>query len=359
LALGLIGLAQFLPMALLTLVVGHVVDRYDRSLIARLCQACAGVTLVTLALAASTGRLGVAGIFTAVVVIGAARSFEHPTLATLLPAIVKPGDLPRATAWSASANQTATIIGPSVGGLLYGLGPHVAYAAAAFAYVCAGLLLSRLRVSRKPGPREPMTLTSIFSGIAFIRANKAVLGAISLDLFAVLLGGATALLPIYARDILHTGPLGLGVLRSAPALGALTASLVLTRHPLRRHVGGKMFAGVVVFGLATVVFGLSTSFALSLTALAILGAADVVSVVVRFSLVQLRTPDAMRGRVSAVNSLFIGTSNQLGEFESGLTAALFGVVPAVMLGGFGTLAVAALWIYLFPELRRVDRLDVA
>ena len=289
--------------------------------------------------------------------IGAARAFEHPTLATLLPALVEPSALPRATARTASANQIATIIGPSIGGLLYGIGPEAAYGAAGIAYLCASLFLARLAMASAPRLREKTTLATVLSGISFIRSERAMLGAISLDLFAVLLGGATALLPVYARDILHTSPLGLGMLRSAPAVGALTASLIVARHPFRKRAGAKMFSGVVVFGLATIVFGLSTSFIVSLLALATLGAADLVSVVVRFTLVQLRTPDAMRGRVTAVNSLFIGTSNQLGEFESGFTAALFGTVPSVLIGGLGTLAVAFLWMRLFPRLLRVDRLD--
>jgi MFS family permease len=357
LALGLVGLTQFLPMLALTLLVGVVADRHDRRLIARLCQGLMGVVLLALAIASFANHVGVIGIFAAVFMIGAARAFEHPTLATLLPALVAPAAMPRATARSASANQVATIIGPSLGGLLYGVGPEAAYGAAGLAYLGASLSLALLASRSAPRLREKPTLASVLSGIAFIRSERAMLGAISLDLFAVLLGGATALLPVYARDILHTSPLGLGVLRSAPAVGALTASLIVARHPFRERAGAKMFAGVFVFGAATIVFGLSTSFILSLAALATLGAADVVSVVIRFTLVQLRTPDAMRGRVTAVNSLFIGTSNQLGEFESGFTAALFGTVPAVLIGGIGTLAVALLWIRLFPELWRADRLD--
>ncbi len=357
LALGLVGLTQFLPMLALTLLVGVVADRHDRRSIARICQGLMGVVLLMLAVASLTGHLAVIGIFAAVFMIGAARAFEHPTLATLLPALVEPAFLSRATARSASANQIATIIGPSLGGLLYGFGPEAAYGAAGLAYLCASLSLAQLVTTSAPRLREKTTLASVLSGIAFIRSERAMFGAISLDLFAVLLGGATALLPVYARDILHTSPLGLGLLRSAPAVGALVASLIVARHPFRRHAGAMMFAGVLVFGCATMVFGLSTSFPISLLALATLGAADLVSVVIRFTLVQLRTPDAMRGRVSAVNSLFIGTSNQLGEFESGFTAALFGTVPAVLIGGLGTLAVALLWMRLFPELRTVDRLE--
>ena len=357
LALGLVGLAQFLPMLALTLLVGVAADRYDRRLIARHCQSVMGAVLIALAVASFSGRLSVLGVFAAVFCVGAARAFEHPALATLVPALVEPAALPRATAYSATANQIATIIGPSLGGLLYALGPEAAYGAAGIAYLGASLCLARLPKASASRPRERMTLASVLSGIAFIRSERAMLGAISLDLFAVLLGGATALLPIYARDILHVSPLGLGILRSAPALGALASSLIVARNPLGQRAGAKMFAGVFVFGCATIVFGLSTSFVVSLIALATLGAADVVSVVIRFTLVQLRTPDAMRGRVTAVNSLFIGTSNQLGEFESGLTAAIFGTVPAVLIGGVGTLAVALLWIRLFPELWRVDRLD--
>jgi MFS family permease len=357
LALGLVGLAQFLPMLALTLVVGFVADRQDRRLIARSCQTIMGAVLLVLAATSFSGHLGVLGIFAAVTMIGAARAFEHPTLATLLPALVEPASLSRATARSASANQIATILGPSLGGLLYAFGPEAAYGAAGLAYLLASLLLARLVTKSAPRLREKTTLASVLSGIAFIRSERAMLGAISLDLFAVLLGGATALLPVYARDILHTSPLGLGMLRSAPAVGALAASLIVARYPFRHRTGAKMFAGVFVFGFATIVFGLSTSFVVSLLALVALGSADLVSVVIRFTLVQLRTPDAMRGRVTAVNSLFIGTSNQLGEFESGLTAALFGTVPAVLIGGVGTIAVALAWMRLFPELWRADQLD--
>jgi len=354
--LGLIGLAQFLPIALLTLPVGHVADRYDRRLIVASCQLVEGAAGVLLALGTAAGWLGVDGIFAIVTLIGAARAFEAPTLSALMPGLVEESRLQQASAWSASASQTATIIGPALGGIFYAVAASVPFALAAFLFLLASALVALIRVSRRPAGRAPATLRSVLSGIAFIWKHPAVLGAISLDLFAVLLGGATALLPIYARDILHTGSWGLGMLRAAPAAGALAMSLVLARTPLRRRAGPKMFAAVVVFGVATIVFGVSRSLPLSIAALLVLGAADVVSVVIRFALVQLRTPDDMRGRVSAVNMLFIGTSNQLGEFESGTTAALLGTVPATVLGGVATIVVALLWMRLFPSLRDVDEL---
>ncbi len=354
--LGLVGLAQFLPIVLLTLVVGHVADRYDRRRIVGACQVAECATSTALALGTATGWIGVHGIFGLVTVLGAARAFESPTLAALMPGLVGEARLQQASAWSASANQTATILGPACGGLLYAVGAPVPFALAAGLFLVAAAAVALIQLERPVAVREPATLRSALSGLHFIWTHPAVLGAISLDLFAVLLGGATALLPIYARDILHTGSWGLGVLRAAPAVGALTMSVLLARRPLRRRAGRLMFGAVVVFGLATVVFAVSHSLPVSLAALALLGAADVVSVVVRFALVQMRTPDAMRGRVSAVNMLFIGTSNQLGEFESGMTAALFGVVPATLLGGLATIGVALLWMRLFPALRDVDEI---
>ena len=359
LELGLIGLMQFLPMLVLTIPAGHVADRYDRRRIVRVCQAVEALAAAALALGSAEGSLGAHVIFAAVAVIGAARTFESPTVSALLPGVVPAESLPSALALSASSVQTATILGPAVGGALYIAGPALAYAAVAAVFALASLLIGGIRLERAPPPREPPSLASLLSGFTYIRDHSIVLGAISLDLFAVLLGGATALLPVYAQDILHTTPVGLGVLRTAPAVGALLTSVVLVRHPLAHRAGVKMFLAVGLFGLATVAFGLSTSFPLSLLALAVLGASDVLSMVVRSSLVQLQTPDGMRGRVSAVNSMFVGTSNQLGEFESGLTAWLFGTVPAVVLGGLGTVAVALLWSRLFPALRDVDDLAKA
>ena len=354
--LGLVGLAQFLPMFLLTLAVGHVADRYDRRLIARLCQTVEAVAAGGLAIGSATGWLSRDSLLALVAVTGAARAFEGPIMQAIVPGLVPGPLLPRAYALSASATQTATILGPTLGGFLYVAGPSAVYGSASGLFLAAHLCMAAIRMRWEPPPREPVSLRTLFAGIAFIRSRPAILGAISLDLFAVLLGGATALLPIYARDILRTGPWGLGFLRSAPALGALSMSLLLARYPLTRRVGRIMFGAVALFGIATIVFGLSTVFLLSLGTLVILGASDVISVVIRNSLVQIETPDEMRGRVSAVHLLFIGTSNQLGEFESGVTAALFGTVPAVVLGGAGTLLVAALWMRLFPALREIETL---
>ncbi len=351
--LGLVGLAQFAPMVLLTLIVGQVADRCDRRLVALACQMVKTAAAATLALGSAGGWQSKASILGLVVMIGAARAFENPTMSAMVPEVVPRTHLARGMAWIMSANQTAQIVGPALGGLLYALGADAAFWASAGLFALAGALVAAIRRERAARAREPLSLEAVFSGVAFIWSRRVLLGVMSLDLFAVLLGGAAALLPIYARDILDAGPSGLGLLRSAPAVGALVTSVVLARHPIERGVGRVLFRAVIVFGGATVVFGVSTSFALSLLALAVLGAADVVSVVIRFSLVQLRTPDAMRGRVSAVHSLFTGTSNELGAFESGVAAALLGAVPAVLIGGAGTIAVAVLWMVLFPEIRRL------
>ena len=355
--LGLVGLVQFLPMMILTLVVGHVADRYDRRRIVSICQMIGGLSAAALAVGTIGGWLDRTAIFILVAISASARAFEWPTVAALLPTLVPRDTLPRATAWAATANQLAQIGGPALGGVLYAIEPGAAFATPLVLYLLAAVLTSRIAGTAPARPVATPTLASVFSGFAFIRSRRLLLGVLSLDLFAVLFGGAVALLPIYARDILLTGPWGLGLLRAAPALGALCMSTALMRFPLTSGIGTKLFVAVGVFGAATVVFGLSRSLPLSLAALFVLGAADVVSVIIRFSLVQLQTPDEMRGRVSAVNALFIGTSNQLGEFESGAVAALVGVVPSVVIGGCGTLAVAAIWMWLFPELRRVQRLD--
>lgn len=352
--LGLVGLAQFLPMFLLTLIVGHVADRYDRLSILRVCRLVQGAGALALAAASYSGSLGKEGILAVVLVIGAARAFETPTQAALMPGLVPGALFSRAVAWATSLTQTAFIVGPALGGLFYAAGVTLVYGIITSLWLASGLLVSLIRMERKIVKPEPVSLRSLFAGIAFIRSRPAIFGAISLDLFAVLLGGATALLPVYAQHILAVGPAGLGLLRSAPAAGALLMSLFLARYPLMRRMGGTMFTAVFVFGAATVVFALSSSFPLSLVSLATLGAVDVISVVIRQSLVQMETPDAMRGRVSAVNSMFVGTSNQLGEFESGVTAAWFGAVPAVLIGGIGTMIVAAIWMRLFPALARFD-----
>ena len=355
--LGLVGLAQFLPMFLLTLMVGQVADRYDRRNIALICQVIEGLSAGVLALASYGGWQSKESILLIIFIIGAARAFEGPTLHALLPTLVPVQLFPQAAAWSSSAMQTATIVGPALGGFLYAAGPTAVYLMTCAAFLSAGLFMSLIRIKRMPLKHEPVSLRSVFAGIAFIWSRREILGAISLDLCAVLLGGATALLPIYAHDILATGPLGLGLLRSAPAVGALMMSVYLARRPLRHRVGKSMFRAVAIFGVATILFAVSTSFLFSFAMLVILGASDVISVVIRQSLVQIRTPDAMRGRVSAVNSMFIGTSNQLGEFESGVTAALFGTVPAVLIGGIGTIMVVIIWKRLFPQLEAVDTLD--
>ena len=356
-ALGLVGLCQFFPIVALTFAVGHVADRFDRQRIVAICQAVNAITLGVLAMAAAGEWLSVPTLFGAVAVLGASRAFEHPTLSALLSNIVEPGQLPRAVALSSSAMQAATIAGPSLGGLLYAFAPQVPLAVGCALDALALCATLTLRVRRSASAREATTLRSVFSGLEFIWQRPVILGAISLDLFAVLLGGVTALLPVFARDILHTGPWGLGLLRSAPACGALAMAIVLSRAGLRRRVGPKMFAAVVGFGLATIVFSLSSNLVLSLVALVALGATDTISVVVRTSLVQLSTPNEMRGRVNAVNSLFIGTSNQLGEFESGMLAGLIGAVGSGVVGGIGTVAVAALWWATFPALRRADALS--
>ncbi len=354
-ALGLVGLFQFLPMLVLTFLIGHVADRYDRRRIVIICQLVEGLTLFYLALGTWSGWLTVVEIYVAAAVIGGARAFEAPTLSAILPAVLPANLLPRGLAVSSSAMQTATIIGPSIGGIAYAVSPFLAFGFAAASLCCAALAMSRIRLERSVPGRQPLTLETLFAGIGFIRSKPVVLGTISLDLFAVLLGGVTALLPIFASDVLHTGPTGLGALRSAPAIGGLAMSVFLARIEMRSAIGLKMFAAVIAFGIATIVFAVSTNILISCAALVCLGAADNVSVVIRNSLVLLSTPDEMRGRVNAVNALFIGTSNQLGEFESGMVAGLVGAVPAAVLGGIGTVLVALLWMRLFPALRRADR----
>jgi MFS family permease len=360
--LGLVGLVQFIPTAILVFAAGHVADRYDRRRVAQFSQLTAAVAAAFLAWGSFAGWITVQQIFAAVAVFGAAIAFESPAAAAILPGVVPEGTLQRAAALSTGAFQTASICGPALGGLIYALGPGVPYALMAVLWFVSALLNSAIKldrpvVARKQSVIRPSVLGDLFAGVGFVRRNPAILGSISLDLFAVLLGGATALLPIYARDILQTGPWGLGVLRGAPAVGALLMAAVLTRHPINHRVGLRMFQAVIVFGVATVVFAFSRSIWLSLLALAVLGAADMVSMVIRIALVQIRTPDEMRGRVGAVNYLFVNASYQLGEFESGIAAFLLGVVPAAALGGIGTIIVALLWMKLFPSLRDVDRLE--
>ena len=355
--LGMVGLVQFVPTAVLVFAAGHAADRYDRKRVAQVCQIVEGLTAALLAWGSFAGWLNVQEIFAAVAVFGTATAFESPAAAALLPRVVPEGMLQKGTSLSSGGFQAAMICAPALGGLAYAVSPGTPYAVMAVFWLIAAILDGTIKLDQPVTAKEPPTLAALFAGVGFVRHNPAILGTISLDLFAVLLGGATALLPIYARDILHTGPWGLGVLRSAPAVGALLMTAVLARHTLTRRVGIRMFQAVIVFGLATVVFAVSHLIWLSIAALIIMGAADTVSVVIRSSLVQLRTPDEMRGRVGAVNFLFINASSQLGEFESGLTAALLGAVPAAALGGVGTVLVALLWMKLFPTLRDVERLE--
>jgi MFS family permease len=355
--LGLVGLAQFVPMALLTFAAGHASDRYQRKHVLQWCQVTEAAAAAFLAWGTFAGWLSVGEIFAAVVVFGVARAFGSPASAAMLAGVVPEGLFQKGTAVASGAFQAATIAGPALGGFAYAVAPVLPYAAMTVLWVVASIANGAIRMDRPVAPKEPPSWGALFAGVDFVRRNPTILGTISLDLFAVLLGGATALLPIYARDILHTGPWGLGYLRAAPAVGALLMTVLLARRSLSRRVGMRMFQAVILFGLATIVFGLSRWFWASLLALFVMGAADTVSVVIRLSLVQLQTPDAMRGRVSAVNFLFINASNNLGEFESGFTAALLGAVPAAVLGGVGSVVVALLWMRLFPTLRDVERLE--
>lgn len=356
LALGLTGLAQFLPGILLFLVSGHAADRWDRRRLVLFCYLSLTVGSASLLALELQGLHSAYPIYAVLVWLGVARAFNGPATRALLPQLLPAEHFPSAVAWDASAFQMATILGPSVGGVLYAIfgGPSVLYGAAAAAQVAAMFFMFGVRVRRSPGPREPLSLAVALAGLRYIWRQKVVLGSISLDMFAVLLGGAVALLPVYAREILRTGPWGLGLLRSAPGIGAAAMAVVLAQRPLRRRAGAIMLWCVAGFGACTIVFALSRSLPMSLAALVLVGATDMVSVVVRGTLVQLTTPDEMRGRVNAVELMFIGASNQLGQFESGLTAQWFGTVPAVVLGGVGALLVTALWAWVFPEVRRAD-----
>lgn len=355
--LGFVGLAQFLPAFALALIAGHIADRFDRRRILAVCLTLQLVCSSMLIAFALSGMRQVWPIYAVLVLFGTARAFSAPATQSLLPNLVPTTALGSAFGWNASGFQSMTIAGPALGGLIYGFGATSVYAASgALSLVAIAATLS-MRARLVAAERREMDWETLVAGIRFIRARREILGAISLDLFAVLFGGATALLPVYARDILDVGPIGLGLLRSAPAAGAVVVGIILAHRSLGRQAGRTMFACVAVFGLATVAFGLSTNFFVSLAALATLGAADMVSVFVRQNLVQRATPDAMRGRVNAVNFLFVGASNELGEMESGLTAAWMGSMPAVVAGGIGALAVMALWCWWFPELRAVDRLE--
>ena len=350
LSLGLVGLAHFGAQFLFTLPAGHVADRYDRRRFAALCQWIQCIVALTLAAGNMAGWINSEIIYASVVLTGMAQTFQNPAMRSLLPSLVGIELLPRCIAFHAAAKKTAVIVGPALGGLVYLWGASTVYISSAVFYVVAGFIIIGIRSTFIRRNHDAVSLQYVFGGLHYIFNKPIILGAISLDLFATLLGGAVALLPIYARDILQTGPLGLGLLRSAPALGGVLASLYLMRSPLTHSVGKILFISVAAFGVTTVAFGLSTSLPLSLLVLVVMGAADMVSMVIRSSLVQLETPEDMRGRVSAVHSLFTGTSNHLGQFESGATAAWWGTVPSVVIGGIGTLVVVGLWLRWFPDL---------
>jgi MFS family permease len=355
--LGLIGLSQFLPFVAFILPAGHIADSHDRRRIVTACYALECGCAIALLVIALRGLESALPVFAVMTLFGIARAFQMPTGQALLPNLVPREQFGTAVAINSSTWQIATIAGPALGGVVYLAGAPVVYATVAVLLALAVSMTLGLRAGGDSGrEREAASLAALLSGLRFVRTRRTVLGAISLDLFAVLFGGATALLPVYASDVLHAGPDGLGWLRTAPGIGAAVCGVVLGLWPITRRVGRRMFAGVAVFGAATVVFGLSTSFWLSFAALIAMGAGDMVSIYIRHLLVQLETPDAIRGRVSAVNAVFIGASNELGEFESGVTAAWWGAVPAVIVGGVATLGVAALWSRLFPELAGMDRL---
>jgi MFS family permease len=360
LALGLVGLASFLPTAALVLVTGLVADRYDRRRVLLTAYGAMALVAFGLWLQADARAPRLWPIYMLVIGFGAARAFGNPAGQALVPSLVPPEDFGNAVAWNSSSLQFATISGPALGGILFALDTTAPFLVAAFCFASAALLLALVRPRGASAPREPVTWNRLLAGLGFIRAKRVVLGAISLDLFAVLFGGATALMPIFARDVFEVGPTGLGMMRSMPAVGALLMALTLAHSSLLAHrVGLRMLGAVAVFGLATIGFGLSRSFPLTLILLAVIGAADMVSVVVRQTLVQAETPDELRGRVSAVNTLFIGASNELGEFEAGTLAWLVGATPAGVIGGACTIGIAALWARWFPELRGRDQLVAA
>ena len=355
--LGLVGLSQFLPFVLLVLPAGHVADRLDRRRILAACFALECLCALLLLAFAARGLDSARPVFAVMVLFGVARAFAMPTGQALLPNLVTRAHFGTAVALNTSTWQVSTIAGPALGGLVYLSGATTVYATVAVLLALAVAMVLRIRGGGvvESRPVEEPGWRTLLSGLRFVRSRRLVLGAISLDLFAVLFGGATALLPVYAADVLHAGPTGLGWLRTAPGIGAAACGAVLGLAPITRHVGRWMFAGVVVYGCATLLFATSTLFWLSLVALVVMGAGDMVSVYIRHLLVQLETPDEIRGRVSAVNAVFIGASNELGEFESGLTASWWGAVPAVIVGGIATLGVAGIWSRLFPELWKLDR----
>ena len=359
--LGYVGLAQFLPGILLFPVSGHASDRFERRHVLSACYAGFAVCFALLLTLAQRSVHSVTSIYAVLILLGVVRSFNGTASRSILPQLVPEEHFPNAVAWNATTFQAATILGPSFGGILYAAfrGPSIVYAAATLTAIGALISTFRIKPELTARRREPMTFKTAFAGLHYIWREKLILGAISLDLFAVLLGGAVALLPVYAREILHTGPWGLGLLRTAPGVGAAVMAVALAHRPLRGRSGPTLLWSVAGFGVFTIIFGVSRSLVLSLIALFLLGASDMISVIIRATLVQLGTPDAMRGRVTAVDMIFIGASNEFGQFESGLTAQWFGTVPAVVLGGIGTLVVIAIWAWRFPELRNAGELLAA
>lgn len=352
--LGLIGLVQFVPGFGLFLITGHAADRYDRRSITCAAQIVEALAVSILASATASGRLTSGLLFTMAFCVGSARAFEQPSLQSVLPNIVSANVLPRAIAASNSAAQTAIVVGPAIGGILISLSPTSVFAVCAILWFSSGVVMRSIAMERATTTRAPVDIKTLFSGLDFIFRHKVVLGAILVDLFAVLLGNATAILPIFARDIFQSGPLSFGTLRAAPAAGALVMALALTRWPVSRHVGHILFATIALFGIGTILLALAPNLLFAMAALLVVGATDTVSVVIRQTMVQLHTPDEMRGRVYAVNSMFTTTSNQLGDFRAGATAALFGTIPSVLIGGLSTLAVVLISIGIFRELFATD-----
>jgi MFS family permease len=358
--LGLVGLAQFLPSILLFLVSGHVADRFNRRNLLILCNVGFATCFALLLAITVRGAVSMAAVFVVLVLSGVVRSFNGPVSRAMLPHLVPPEHFAGSVAWTSSIFQAATILGPILGGLIYAFarGPVAVYSCAVLAAGVAIALALQLPAQEKERARPAANLFTVFEGFRYIWREKLILGAISLDLFAVLLGGAVALLPVYAREVLNAGPWALGMLRSAPGVGAGIMAIAIAHRPLKERAGATMLWCVAGFGLCTVVFGVSRSFAISLLALFLVGATDMVSVIVRATLIQVKTPDEMRGRVNAVDMIFIGASNELGQFESGITAQWFGAVPAVILGGIGAIVVTGLWTWIFPQLRKVNELTM-
>lgn len=357
LLLGMIGLVQFLPSLVLLLLTGSVADRYNRRTIMALCLVLSSACAAALLAITVSGSFAPVPVFAVLVVFGIERAFMAPAVQSLAPNLVPERDLANAIAWNSSSWQTASIVGPVAGGLLYGVSATMAYSVAVAFLATATILTFSIPKPSQQRSDEVRSWSTVLAGFRFISSEKVVLGAITLDLFAVLLGGAVALMPVFARDILVLGPWGLGLLRAAPGMGAILVAVLLAAYPIRHHAGLWMFAGVALFGAATVVFGISDNVWLSVAALFVMGGSDMISVYVRETLITLWTPDAVRGRVNAVNMVFVGASNELGEFRAGTMAHLFGAIPAVIVGGIGTLAVSVIWATSFPKLRKIDSLD--